>query len=96
MHARGALILVVVFSLSPWPLSRQNGFSDFDAFFGRFKAAVTQKDKATLSKLMAPRFDFILAQNVAPADVFDALDANGGQQWSNLQRAVEGQPVAYN
>ena len=45
---------------------------------------------------MAPRFDFILAQNVAPADVFDALDANGGQQWSNLQRAVEGQPVAYN
>lgn len=81
--------------LSPALLVGQNAQSDFTTFFGKFKAAVAQKDAATLTTLMAPGFNFIRAQNVSPMDVFKGLDANDGLQWTNLQQAVQGQPAPY-
>jgi len=81
--------------LSPAMLAGQNSQADFNTFFAKFKAAVAQKDAATLTPLMAPGFDFIRAQNVSPADVFKGLDADNGLQWTNLQQAVQRQPAPY-
>ena len=76
-------------------LTSQNSQPDFNAFFAKFKAAVAQKDTATLTTLMMPGFNLIRAQNVSPADVFKGLNADGGLQWTNLQQAVQGQPRPY-
>lgn len=90
-----AFCLIGISLLSPAWLTSQNSQPDFNTFFAKFKAAVAQKDAATLTTLMAPGFDFIRGQNVSPADVFQGLDANNGLQWTNLQQAVQRQPVAY-
>ena len=70
--------------------------SDFNTFFDVFKTAVIQRDTVTLTKLMASSFNFIHAVNVRRADVFEGLDSDNGQQWTNLQQAVQGTPVTYN
>jgi hypothetical protein len=68
---------------------------DFAGFFAKWKAAVEQRDENALTAMMASPFAFIRAENVAPADVFRGLDANGGLQWQNLQQAAQRQPVSY-
>jgi len=73
----------------------QSNQGQFDAFFASFKAAVASKDSVTLEKLMAAEFDYFQAHKVAPADVFKSLDAQNGQQWANLQSAVQNQPVKF-
>jgi hypothetical protein len=95
MMRRYAFRLFGLLLLSPAMLTSQNSQPDFNAFFAKFKAAVAQKDTATLTTLMMPGFSFIRAQNVSPADVFKGLDADGGLQWTNLQQAVQGQPSPY-
>lgn len=87
--------LVGLWLLSAVMLYGQNSQPDFNAFFAKFKAAVAQKDTATLTTLMMPGFNFIRAQNVSPADVFKGLDVDGGLQWTNLRQAVQGQPSPY-
>ena len=95
MMRRYAFRLFGLLLLSPAMLAGQNSQPDFTAFFAKFKAAVAQRDAATLTTLMMPGFNFIRAQNVSPADVFKGLDADGGLQWTNLQQAVQGQPSPY-
>ena len=75
----------------------QNSSGNFDQFYSSFKTAVAQKNEAVLTKMMAPQFGFLRAENVAPAEVFQALASNGGQQWANLQSAVQQQqqPTVY-
>lgn len=92
MMRRHAFGLLGLLFLTPAMLISQDSQPDFNAFFAKFKAAVAQKDSATLTTLMMPGFDFIRAQNVSPADVFKGLDADGGLQWTNLRQAVQGQP----
>jgi len=76
-------------------LRAQSSLQDFDVFFAKFKIAVAQKDATRLMTLMMPGFNFIRAQDVSPADVFNGLDADGGLQWKNLQQSVQGQPIPY-
>ena len=90
------LFLAAVLLLPPALLAGQNSTSDFNTFFGMFKTAVTQRDTVRLTKLMASRFDFIHAVNVRRADVFEGLDSDNGQQWTNLQQGMQGTPVTYN
>jgi hypothetical protein len=94
MYRAGLLLLVLLLG-SPILLFGQSS-TDFSTFFATFKAAVQRKDTAILARLMAARFDFIRSTNVAPAAVFDGLAADNGQQWANLQQAVQGTPVIYN
>ncbi|MGH9509453.1 MAG: hypothetical protein ACRD2M_05920, partial [Terriglobales bacterium] len=58
-----------------------------------FRAAVAQKDEASLRKVMAPDFSFIRGTNVSWDKVFQGLAADQGRQWANLQQSVQGQPV---
>jgi hypothetical protein len=95
MKRRNALSLFGLLLLCPAMLAGQNPQPDFSPFFAKFKAAVAQKDTATLTTLMAPAFDFVRAQNVPPTDVFKGLDANDGLQWTNLQQSVQRQPAPY-
>jgi hypothetical protein len=95
MMRRHAFLLFGLLLLSPARLPGQNSQPDFGTFFAKFKAAVAQKDSATLTTFMAPGFDFIRGQNVSPADVFKGLDANDGLQWTNLQQAVQRQPASF-
>jgi hypothetical protein len=87
-----SLGLLVLWTAAP---RAQESQQDFDAFFAKFKVAVAQKNSATLMTSMMPRFSFIRAQNVSPSDVFKGLHANGDLQWTNLQQAVQGQPMLY-
>jgi hypothetical protein len=100
MMMRIALLGVVALTMSSShgaSLQQQSGSSDFGKFYANFKAAVANHDKQRLQRMMAPHFEFLKAANVAPADVFRALDQNNGQQWKNLQRAVlQGTPTAQN
>jgi hypothetical protein len=73
-----------------------SGDNDFASFFAKFKAAVEHQDEKALTAMMASPFAFIRAENVSPADVFRSLNADGGLQWQNLQKTVQGQPVDYN
>ncbi len=95
MRNRCVLSLLGLLLLYPAILIGQDSQKDFDGFFSRFKVAVTQKDTATLTSLMAPHFNFNRAENVSPADVFKALDADAGRQWINLQQSVQRQPIPY-
>jgi hypothetical protein len=91
-----AFFLSAVLLVNPMLLpAKQKANQDFNRFLATFKTAVEQKDRATLASLMSPRFDFIRATNVPPGAVFSGLDSNGGQQWLNLQQAVQGTPVRY-
>ena len=94
-HKRGgyAFWLLGLLLLRPAVLTAQNPQPDFEKFFAKFKLAVAQKDAATLTTLMMPDFNFIRAQGVSPSDVFKGLDADGGLQWTNLQRSVQAKPV---
>jgi len=96
MYQPQTLFLAAVLLLPPALLVGQNSTSDFNTFFDMFKTAVAQKDTVTIKKLMASRFNFIHAVNVRRADVFEGLDSDNGQQWTNLQQAVQGTPVTYN
>ena len=92
----GLLCIVALLALCPVVLagSKDHGKDrSFDRFFAQFKAAVARKDEATLTNLMAPRFDFIRGLNVPPPAVFQGLAADGGRQWANLQDAVQGPPI---
>jgi len=95
MYQSVTLFLAAVL-LFPALLLGQNSTSDFNTFFDTFKTAVAQKNTVTLTKLMASRFDFMHAVNVPRADVFEGLDSDSGQQWTNLQQAVKNTPVIYN
>jgi hypothetical protein len=75
--------------------AKQKATQDFNTFLATFKTAVEHKDTETLASLMSPSFDFIRATNVPPRAVFSGLDSNHGQQWLNLQQAVQGTPVPY-
>ena len=75
--------------------AKRKATQDFDTFLATFKTAVEHKDTDVLASLMSPSFDFFRATNVQPGAVFSALDANHGQQWLNLQQAVQGTPVLY-
>jgi len=91
-----ALLLSAVLLVNPVLLAaRQKATQDFNTFLATFKTAVEHKDADTLASLMSPSFDFFRAANVAPGAVFSALDSNHGQQWLNLQQAVQGTPVPY-
>ena len=94
MH-RCACCLLGLLLLQPAALTAQNSQQDFNVFFAKFKHAVALKDSATLTTLMMPGFNFIRGQAVPPSDVFKGLDANGGLQWTNLQRSVQEQPAPY-
>ena len=85
-------ILTAFLLLAPALLSGQDAAQDFDGFYSKFKTAVSQKDTSSLTRRMSPRFDFFQARNVAHADVFKQLDAEGGKQWANLQDAIKAQP----
>jgi len=90
------LCTVTLLALCPVVLagSKDHGKDrSFDRFFAQFKAAVARKDEATLTKLMAPRFDFIRGLSVPPPVVFQGLAADGGRQWANLQDAVSRPPI---
>ena len=89
------LILAGFLLFSPLFLGAQNNGSGFDKFYSEFKAAVTRKDADALGKMMAERFDFFQAENVAPETVFKQLDAENGKQWANLQLAVKASPVEF-
>lgn len=96
MSRSRAFLLSAVLLVSPILLAaKQKATQDFNASFATFKTAVEQKDTSTLASLMSPRFDFIRATNVPPGAVFSGLDLNDGQQWLNLQQAVQGTPVPY-
>jgi hypothetical protein len=91
-----AFLLSAVLLLNPMLLAaKQKATQDFNTFLATFTTAVERKDKETLARLMSPSFDFIRATNVPPGTVFIALDSNSGQQWLNLQQAVQGTPVPY-
>jgi hypothetical protein len=91
-----AFLLSAVLLVNPLLLAaKQKATPDFNAFFAAFKAAVEHKDTDTLMSLMSPSFDFNRATNVPPGTVFSALDLNHGQQWLNLQQAVQGTAVPY-
>jgi hypothetical protein len=91
-----AFLLSVFLLVNPVFLAaKQKATQDFNTFFAAFKTAVEHKDTDTLASLMSPSFDFIRATNVPQGAVFSALDSNGGQQWLNLQQAVQGTPVRY-
>jgi len=96
MSRSRAFLLSAVLLVNPVLLAaKQKATQDFNAFFATFKTAVAHKDTDTLARLMSPSFDFIRATNVPPGAVFSALDLNHGQQWLNLQQAVQGTPVPY-
>jgi len=96
MSRLGALLLSAILLVDPVLLAAQpEATQDFNTFFATFRTAVEQKDTATLASLMSPRFDFIRATNVAHDDVFNGLNSSDGQQWLNLQQAVQGTPVVY-
>jgi hypothetical protein len=63
--------------------------AQFYEFYASFRAAVTNRDETRLQRMMASHFEFLRAANIRPADVFRALDQNNGQQWKNLQLAVQ-------
>jgi hypothetical protein len=91
-----AFLLSAVLLVNPLLLAaKQKATQDFNTFLATFKTAVEQKDTHTLASLMSPSFDFNRATNVLPGAVFSALDLNHGQQWLNLQQAVQGTPVPY-
>jgi hypothetical protein len=75
--------------------TKQKDTQDYNTFLATFRIAVEKKDTETLARLMSPSFDFIRATNVPPGAVFSGLDSNHGQQWLNLQQAVQGTPVPY-
>lgn len=68
---------------------------EFDTFFAAFRVAVASKDEARLRTLMSSHFAFIHSQNVQVVEVFRGLAADGGRQWANLQRSIQGQPQLY-
>lgn len=88
-----ALWLLACLLLACGMLPGQSGSPKFDAFYAKFQAAVAQKDQATLTRMMASQFDYFQAQGVAPAQVFQSLNADDGAQWNNLQQAVGAQPT---
>jgi hypothetical protein len=88
------VLLAAFLSATPTLAAGQNEHS-FDDFYASFKDAVMRKDEAALRKVMAARFSFIRATNVAPDVVFQGLALDNGRQWANLQQAVQGQPVLY-
>jgi hypothetical protein len=96
MSRSGVFLLSAVLLVNPVLLgAKQKATQDFNTFLATVKTAVAQKDTGTLASLMSPSFDFIRATNVSPGAVFDALDLNHGQQWLNLQQALQGAPVPY-
>jgi hypothetical protein len=96
MSRSRAFLLFAVLAVNPIFLAaKQKATQEFNPFLATFKTAVEHKDTDTLASLMSPSFDFIRATNVPPGAVFRALDSNGGQQWLNLQQAVQGTPVRY-
>lgn len=96
MSRSRALLLSAVLLVNPVLLAaQQKATPDFNTFLATFKSAVEQKHRDTLARLMSPSFDFIRATNVPRGAVFSGLDSNGGQQWLNLQKAVQGAPVPY-
>ena len=96
MSRSGAFLLSAVLLVNPALLAaQQKATQDFTRFLATFKTAVEKKDTKTLTNLMSPGFDFISANNVPPGAVFSGLDLNHGQQWMNLQQALQGTPVPY-
>ncbi|MFI5086903.1 MAG: hypothetical protein ACHP7I_00785 [Terriglobales bacterium] len=96
MSRSRAFLLSAVLLVNPVLLAaKQKATQDFNTFFATFKTAVEHKDTDTLASLMSASFDFFRATNVPPGAVFSALDSNHGQQWLNLQQAVQGTPVPY-
>jgi hypothetical protein len=100
MMMRIALLGVLAFAITAGLgafLQQQSSGSDFSEFYANFKTAIANHDKQQLQRMMASDFEFWRATNVAPANVFRALDQNNGQQWKNLQLAVlRGTPVVQN
>jgi hypothetical protein len=101
MMMRNAVLALVAFAMtsgqSAPPLQQQSSNRHFDEFYAKFKTAVATQDKRRLQQMMASNFEFLRAADVAPADVFKALDQNNQQQWRNLELAVQrGSPVAQN
>lgn len=94
-RSRMLLFIAAILALAPGSLNGQKSTNDFDAFYKTFTTAVQQKDTSTLASLMAPRFDFIFSSNAPQQAVFDGLASDGGQQWDNLQQAVQGTPTPY-
>ena len=91
-----AFLLSAILLVNPVLLAaKQKATQDFTTFLAAFKTAVEHKDTDTLTSLMSASFDFIRATNVPPGAVFSGLDSNHGQQWRNLQQAVQGTPVKY-
>lgn len=96
MSRSRAFLLSAVLLLNPMLLgAKQKAIPDFNTFLATFKTAVEHKDTDTLARLMSPSFDFIRGTIVPPGIVFSVLDSNHGQQWLNLQQAVQGTPVRY-
>ena len=96
MSRSRAFLLSAILLLNPMLLgTKQKATQDFNTFLATFKSAVEQKDTETLARLMSPSFDFIRATNVPPGAVFSGLDSNHGQQWLNLQQALQGTPMKY-
>jgi len=97
MRKRYAMWLLSVLLVVAVPLrsDSKKGGNKFSSFWGEFRAAVTHKDEPALARLMAPHFQFIRAVDVAPADVFKGLNADGGRGWANLQDSLRRQPIVY-
>jgi hypothetical protein len=97
---RTLLVGLMAIALAPIPAipsHAQSAGAKFDQFYASFKAAVAHRDKRRLQRMMASNFEFFRAADVAPTDVFRALDQNNQQQWRNLQLAIQqGAPVAQN
>ena len=91
----GLLTLAMISSQPAFSLQQPSHGGQFDEFYAKFKTAVAKQDKARLQRMMASNFAFLRATDVAPTDVFRALEQNNQQQWGNLQLAVQrGVPVA--
>lgn len=85
-------IVTVIVLLLLGPLAGQEQPQDFRSFYAGFRAAVAAKDKTALASMMASQFDYFQSQNVDAETVFQSLAADNGQQWDNLQQAVQGEP----
>jgi len=88
------LIAIMILGVSCIVLSTDaQSQSDFNDFFSKFKMGVMSADTFQLQNLMADQFDFFGTTNVAPSQVFRGLSSDGGQQWRNLQSAVQARVI---
>jgi hypothetical protein len=62
---------------------------DWASFWPAFRAAVRERDRAALKKVMAPEFGYGNGPKVSPDEVFRNLDDGGGKGWASLEKTLD-------